>query len=161
MFNKFLSMLVGALLLVVAAAASSTPLSSFDGQPVNLANFQQKDKWTVVMMWASYCHVCNEEAPQVEQFHQAHADKDAVVVGISVDGVRKVRKAQRFIDEHGVTFPNMIADVAGAQDFYGSLTGKHFRATPTFILLNPAGEVVLAKAGALNLGEVERLIAAH
>ncbi len=62
---EFPKTIIGA--LCVATLLLTTPLqaatlNSLDGKPLTLGEYITEGKWLVVMLWASDCDVCNEEA---------------------------------------------------------------------------------------------------
>jgi len=85
-------------------------LKDFSGKAGEIEDFSGKGKWLVVMMWASDCHTCNAEAHQYVDFHNAHSDRNASVLGISLDGESKKQQAEGFIKKHSVNFPNLIGE---------------------------------------------------
>ena len=74
------------LVMFPAWASSEETLYDFEGRPHALEEYLGKGKWLIVTVWASDCAVCNKEIPEMVAFHNAHRDKDATVLGISVDG---------------------------------------------------------------------------
>jgi hypothetical protein len=46
--------------LTLPAAAGS--LTNFQGEPAELSGYTGKGQWTIVKIWVSNCHVCNQEA---------------------------------------------------------------------------------------------------
>ena len=56
-------------------------------------------KWLIVMLWASDCVACNQEAHQYVKFHETHYQDDARVLGISLDGDDQTAAAG-FIEKH-------------------------------------------------------------
>ena len=131
------------------SASGWTALQDLDGNPKKLADFTGQGKWTVVMFWASDCHVCNAEAEQYIQYHEANKEKRASVVGITLDGKSKKAEAEAFIKRHAITFPNLIGEPVDVAGLYESLTGGSWVGTPTFLIYNPAGELKAAQPGAV------------
>ena len=111
------------------------------------------------MIWASDCHVCNQEAKGYVKFNKAHKDKDAFILGISMDGRERKAEAVAFIKRHGVDFTNLIDEPENVTALYGTLTGQPFVGTPTFLVFSPAGELLAAQAGAVPTDVIESFIA--
>lgn len=45
------------------------------------------NKYTLVMVWATNCHLCEEQKPMIQTFHSDYKDTAANVVGIAIDGI--------------------------------------------------------------------------
>jgi len=150
--------LVFVVLGITLASCSWAELKDFNGQAHKLADFTGKGKWTVVMLWASDCRVCNAEINQYVQFYQAHKDKDANLVGISLDGASGLAAAQDFVKRHAVTFPNLLGDPAQIIQLYQSLTSTDWLGTPSFLVFDPEGKLKAAQAGAVPTNLIEEFI---
>jgi peroxiredoxin len=161
--------LLANLLLVVILMAAVTPvmaagigaglLKGFDGSFHTLDEYTGQGKWTVVMLWASDCHACNAEAKQYVKFHKAHKDKDATILGVSLDGKDKKAEAEKFIQRHGVTFPNLIDEPMKVAQLYTDLTGQPWVGTPSFLIYSPSGELRAAQVGAVPTQIIESFMA--
>jgi peroxiredoxin len=137
-------------------AAPDLVLKTVDGEQRNVSEYIGKGKWTVVAIWAHNCHICNEEMPAMTFFHDAHKDKDAIVLGVSIDGWDKRRKAKRFIDTHALNFPNLIAEPR--QDVIGKFGGGEFYGTPTFYVYSPEGELLARQIGPISAEDIEKFM---
>ncbi len=147
------------LLLAFPMAVSAAPnlvLKDFSGNEHNVSEYIGKCKWTVVVIWAHNCPTCNREIHHMTFFHDAHKDKDATVLGVSVDGWSKRKKAQIFVDTHALNFPNLIAEPRqGVMIKFG---GGNFYGTPTFYIYSPKGEFLARQDGPLTQKDVEKFI---
>ena len=150
------------LLLVIFSFVITTyswaELKDFEGKPQKLDNYTGNGKWTVVMFWASDCHVCNAEVKQYIQFDQAHKAKDASILGISLDGQANLEAARNFISRHSVSFPNLVGEPEEVADLYQTLTNTAWVGTPTFLVYSPGGELKAAQAGAVPADLIEQFI---
>jgi peroxiredoxin len=156
--------LLAVLLLVMVSAASwaleplSIPLTDMDGKPTSLQEHTGKGKWLVVMIWAHDCHVCNQEAPNYDKFHTAHKDKDATVLGLSLDGKDLRKEALAFTQRHKLGFPSLIGEPHDVGAIYNGLTGGDFAGTPTFLIFDPKGVIRAEQAGAVPVDLIEQFI---
>ncbi len=137
---------------------SDTVLQDMDGKRKLLSDYTGKGKWTVVMLWASDCHVCNQEASEYDDFHHSHRDRDAVMLGISMDGIEGRRDAMSFIERNDVGFPNLIGDPEAVASLYIGLTGSDWIGTPSFLIFAPDGELKAAQAGAVPVSIINEFI---
>ena len=158
--NKLLKTLTILLVIVIplTGIATEQQFADFDGKPKSISDFAGKGKWLVVMLWASDCLVCNKEAHQYVDFHKLHKDKDAQVLGISLDGEAKKSDAQDFVKRHKVNFPNLISEPINIASMYQERTGSTWIGTPSFMVFNPAGELIGAQAGAVPVSIIESFI---
>lgn len=139
----------------IAAISGAGILQGMDGSIHTLNEFTGQGKWTVVMLWASDCHVCNAEAKSYDKFHRAHINKDATILGVSLDGAVKKGEAEKFIQRHDVHFPNLIGEPATVEQMYTQLTGQAWVGTPSFLIYGPNGELRAAQAGAVPTQIIE------
>ena len=145
-------------LTFVHGALAEETFKDFDGNPHAIKDFVGNGKWMVVMLWASDCHVCNQEINQYIAFHKNHMDKDAVVLGVSLDGDEKKADANDFFSRHKVNFPSLIGEPEQVAAMYQNLTGAEWIGTPTFMVYTPAGKLLGAQVGAVPPEIIESFI---
>lgn len=154
--------IVGLLLGVqMIGAGAGQGLVGFDGRARQLDEFTGKGKWVVVMLWASDCHICNEEAPALNEFHARHANDDAIMLGIGLDGWGGREAAGAFIERHGVTFDSLLVDPGEGTAMYTALTGRPWVGTPTFLVYRPDGVLAAQQVGAIETEVIEGFMARH
>jgi thiol-disulfide isomerase/thioredoxin len=147
-----------AMLLLAASGlvpAADPILRDPNGAVHTLHEYTGGGKWTVVMMWASDCHVCNEEAHAYSDFHRRHRETDAVMLGLSLDGWERRDAAGDFIRRHALAFPNLIVEPDGGAALYASLTGRPWIGTPTFLVYGPDGTLLAQVVGAVPVEIIE------
>lgn len=154
-----LAVLITAFSAVATAAEEQQIFTDFAGKASSIESYAGNGKWLVVMIWAHDCHVCNMEAESYAQFHTDHKDKDATVLGVSIDGEANKADAQAFITRHDLPFPNIIGEPEPSMLYYMMLTQSQFRGTPSIMVYDPAGELVAAQAGAVPPDVIEGFIA--
>lgn len=147
-----------AMISLVNISYASSVLYELDGKPSSIEKYAGKGKWLVVMFWASDCHVCNQEAHQYVDFHFAHSEDNASVLGISLDGAKNKVLAEGFIKKHKVNFPNLIGEPQAIANMFIEKTGVMWAGTPTFLIYNPAGELVVQQIGAVPTELIESFI---
>lgn len=130
----------------------------FTGKSHKIEEYTGKGKWLIVMIWASNCHVCNIEVKNYMAFHEQYKDKNATVLGLSVDGWEHKDKALSFIEKHKVNFPNVLASPIVADHFYELETGKNLVGTPSFLIYGPSGELKAEQSGAVPVALIENFI---
>jgi peroxiredoxin len=156
---KSISGLFLILLLLTPVAGSTAPdveLKRLDGKSQNVSAYIGKGKWTIVAIWAHDCPICNAEIPAMAFFHDDHKDKDAIVLGVSVDGWANRHKAKQFIQTHALNFTNLIAEPR--QEVLGRFGGGTFYGTPTFYVYSPTGELMARQVGPITIEAIEEYI---
>ena len=134
--------------------ASPFSLTSFAGEPLSLAALQ--GKVVVLNFWASWCYpACYEEAPALERGWKEWRERGVVVVGVDIQDTTE--KAQKFIDQFRLTFPN-APDIGGKVSIDYGVYG-----VPETFFIDRHGVIRLKKTGAVSddlfRATVERLLA--
>lgn len=110
----------------------------------------------VINLWQANCGPCKKEMPALEQFHQQHGDRVAVL-GIDFNDVHP-GGALALAEETGVTYPS-LADPGGDLMVEEAFAVAR-RGMPAFVLLDVDGAVVgQASGGVESVAEVEELVA--
>jgi len=103
---------------------------------------EQRGKWVLVNLWASWCGPCREEAPVLERFHRRQRQEGVTVVGINVQDNRD--DALAFLRSHPTTFPQLRSVGEERSDAFGS-TG-----VPENFLVDPRGRLALIWRGVVD-----------
>jgi thioredoxin-dependent peroxiredoxin len=134
----------------VAGASEKTPavgsfapdftLNSQEGKPVNLHDY--RGKWVVLYFYPKdFTSGCTEEAHNFQRDLAQYEQKNAVILGVSVDSADS---HQKFCTKEGLNF-KLLADTGHkVSEEYGSIMNlgiKKLSARHTF-LLNPDGVIV-------------------
>ena len=135
--------------LPFAGQAVDMPLVAVDGSKTNLNRFQ--GKWVVVNYWATWCPPCIAEMPELQSFHDDHADRDAMVIGINAELINQQRLLT-FLDDYFITYPIFLSR-PGEQSALGLVPGL-----PTTFLVSPAGDVVARQIGPVTGEMLEQFI---
>ena len=141
---------------IANAAGPDLVLTNLEGNPVPVSKYIGQGKWTLVMLWAHNCPVCNREVDDISFFYDAHKKKDVNVLGVSVDGPSQMAKARAFVDDHLVDFPNLVIEPASQQiEKFG---GGPFVGTPTFYVYSPEGKLVAQNVGAISVQALNKFL---
>lgn len=152
---------VSLLLLSVCAAvvqAAGIEVQTLAGETSTLADQVKPNRYTLVMLWTTYCHICKKEYPELSAFHDAHVGKDAEVVGVSLDGYAEIAKVREFVARKPFTFPTVIAESDRMAKSFEAATGEKFTGTPTYLVFNPKRQLVAARSGDLTRDVLENFI---
>ncbi len=141
-----------------AGAATAANFTALDGTPRDINDYLGKKQWVVMVLWASDCHICNEEAPTLSAFHERRKDHNAIVLGVSLDGPEGLKDSQAFMQRHGVTFDSLATDFVSGSGYYTKLTGRRWIGTPTFMVFDPQGTLRAQQVGAIEVDIIEQFI---
>ena len=147
----------------IAVVSASSPLfqnlktSAFE----TIDDYRQPGKWVVVMIWAHDCQICEREVGDYQRFHLKHADDDAIVLGITLDGEERKQSALDFVARHELEFENLIGEPGVVAGYYQLITGSRWVGTPSFLIFAPDGELMAKQAGAVEVEIVENFITAN
>jgi thiol-disulfide isomerase/thioredoxin len=137
------------LFLMLDSAAQEFTLEDIQGKTHRLADY--RGKWVLVNFWATWCTPCLSEIPELISLHNAHKNKDLLVIGIATDSGSS-KKVADFAQAHGISYPVVMGDrKINAQ--IGAI-----EVLPTSYLYNPKGEQVSYQAGELTRASVESYI---
>jgi cytochrome c biogenesis protein CcmG, thiol:disulfide interchange protein DsbE len=138
---------------LVGRPAASFTLATLEGSPLSLES--QRGKIVVVNFWASWCYPsCYEEAPTLERAWRAYRDRGVVVIGVDIQDT--VEAGQKFIQQFGITFPN-VRDTGGKVSVDYGVYG-----VPETFFVDRQGRIRAKHVGALTdetfRGHLEKLL---
>lgn len=144
-------LLVVCLFVPLLSWANAISFSSVDIQGKTHSLEDYKGKWVVVNYWATWCPPCLDEIPELNEFHEEHHKKDAVVLGINFEEVDK-DYLKSFIDEYFISYPVFIGELKRNSPF-GQIIGL-----PTTFIVSPEGKVVERKVGGITKQWIESIM---
>jgi peroxiredoxin Q/BCP len=127
---------------VEGSSAPDFTLTSQEGSPVSLKDY--RGKWVVLYFYPKdQTPGCSREAHNFQVDQAKYAERNAVVLGVSVDSVDSHKK---FCAKEGLNFKLLADTEHRVSDSYGSLTNfgvVKFSARHSF-LIDPEGKVAKA-----------------
>ena len=102
---RILAVLTTALCFLAGSAVAEPvdySLPDMAGKTHSLADY--KGKWVIVNYWATWCPPCQEEIPDLVDFHDRHKDTDAVVLGINFEDIG-AEQLSSFADSFLIRYP--------------------------------------------------------
>lgn len=148
----------GCVFVTATAQAEGIRLKTLDGAATTLADQVEAGRWTLMMIWTTYCGVCRRQYPIIADFHTRHHGKDASVVGLSVDGYDAIDTVRAYVAEKAFPYPTVVGEPDIVGPAYEKATGGPFTGTPSYLLFDPARRLVAAKSGEVTLATLENFI---
>lgn len=116
MKGLFKAIFILSLLVLLSSCGQETSKPATEGRLVGMdgkafALSSLKGKWVVINYWASWCHPCKKEIPELNAFYQAYKDHDVVLFGVNYDGLSK-DELPKVIQEAHISYPNLLVDPA-------------------------------------------------
>jgi thiol-disulfide isomerase/thioredoxin len=150
MLTKILGLFL-ALAMLPAMAATDAEFVDLSGKKVKLSDY--RGKWVIVNYWATWCPPCVHEIPELAAFHEAHKDKDAVVLGVNHED-DETTKVKQFVEGYLVGYPVLRSNERlSNRTPFGALKGL-----PTTYMITPEGELVAARTGMVDQKGLEKFI---
>ena len=113
-------------------------IDKWDGGTLDLYETCAQNEYTLLMFWASWCHKCEQEIPNLGPVYAKYGYKGFEIVGVSLDQVRNTW--EKAINDNGMTWPN----VSQLQAWNSPVVSEYkVTATPTYFLLDKEGKIVL------------------
>jgi len=128
-----------------AADGASLRLADLAGRPVTLGQYLGRPVW--ITFWATYCHACQREEPDLRRVYESHANSDLAILAIDVGEDAHV--VGQYVEDRDLPW-TVILDLDGsAVAAYGAI------GTPTHYFIDRRGIIRSRAFGALDREEME------
>ena len=132
--------------LVADALKPGSPSPKFDyenqkGGKTTLESLN--GKYIYIDLWATWCGPCREQIPFLQKIEEQYKGKNIEFVSISIDAQKDKEKWSKFVTEKQLGGIQLLAENEWESQF---LKAYGIFSVPTFILLDPAGNIVNAYA---------------
>lgn len=132
--------------IVVGQPAPPFTLTTFDKQKIALADL--RGQVVVINLWATWCTPCKAEMPMMDAYYRANKDKGLRIFGVQTeDSVAPFRLKEV---SQVLAYPLTL-------QFRGD-SYKRMEAVPTSFVIDRAGIVRYAEAGAFNRSSFDALL---
>lgn len=152
------ALIILALSCSIHAATLDALLEGMDGKKHSLSNYIGKGKWVVVNVWGTDCPYCRAELDALIDFHDLHQDKDAMVIGLTLDwptfDFPDKEELNEFALDYFIEYPLMMVNAKLA----GEVVGKEVNMIPLTFFYNPKGDLVLRLNGVVTSAQLEKII---
>jgi cytochrome c biogenesis protein CcmG/thiol:disulfide interchange protein DsbE len=89
--------------IAIGKTAPAYATQLLNGDSVSLAGL--KGKVVLLNVWATWCHPCRDEIPQLEALHQKHRAAGLEIVGVSIDAAGTEEGIRTFMRDFKMTYP--------------------------------------------------------
>lgn len=120
----------------------SIDVKTLDGKAVNIQDYTNTGKITVLSFWATWCSPCKKELNAISDvYDQWQEDYDMQLVAVTIDNSRAVRKVKPMVDGFSWDYI-VLSDVN--EDLKKAL---NFQTVPQTFLIDQEGNIVYAHSG--------------
>lgn len=127
--------------LPIGAPAPSAAMEDLEGNPVDILDYVEEGKATLIEFWASWCEQCEALQPQLDRIHAEMADQ-INIVAVAVAVAQSQRRVKRHVEEHGAGYP-YLWDASG-----NGVKAFEVPGTSIVVILDPSGNVAYTGTGA-------------
>ena len=122
-----------------AQAAGTSDFTTFDGEPLSLANYS--DKWVLLNFWATWCAPCRKEMPMLSELQTEFGGAEFEVVTVAT-GRNPPPAMKTFFEDIGVDNLPLYRDPKSKLAREMGVLGL-----PITVILNPEGQEVARMRG--------------
>lgn len=102
-----------------------------------------KGKYVYIDLWATWCGPCIQEIPFLKKVEEQYKGKSIEFVSISIDSKKDQEKWSKFVKEKQLGGIQLLAENEWKSKF---ITDYAVQGVPTFILIDPNGNIISARA---------------
>lgn len=145
LIKTFVIFLFVSAIAVSASAQKTVPeidVKTLDGKSVNIQDYTNNGKITVLSFWATWCSPCKKELNAISDvYDQWQEDYDVELVAVTIDNSRNLRKVQPMVDGFSWDY-TILSDVN--EDLKKAL---NFQTVPQTFLIDQEGNIVYSHSG--------------
>lgn len=128
---------------------TSLGLTDLDGLRLDLGDLAGQPVW--IVFWATTCHACREEEPDLRRAYARYRDDGLVI--LAVDAGEPADDVRRYVEERRLPWRIALDPDLRAFDAYGAI------GTPTHYFIDRDGRIAARAFGRLELAEMEARLA--
>jgi len=127
-----------------------------EGHPFRLSE-EVSRKPVLLLFWSVFCDLCRTEMAILQKAQDKYAGRDLTVVAVAVDGEPLRNTIGGFARQEGYTF-KVLVDELDSMEMWKVADAYGVAATPTLLLLEKGGKVLLRKGGKIREDELEKAV---
>lgn len=139
--------------LPLGSEAPAAAVEDLEGNPVQLLDYVEEGRPTVIEFWATWCDLCEELQPELDRIRAEHGD-DVGIVAVAVAVAQSVRRVRRHLEDHDPGYP-FLWDAGGE-----AVRAYRAPTTSVVVILDADGRVAYTGSGGDQelAEEVERIL---
>jgi len=114
-------------------------------------------KPVLLLFWSVFCDPCRAEMAILQKAHDKYAGRDLTVVAVAVDGEPLRNTIGGYARQEGYTF-KVLVDELDSMEMWKVADAYGVAVTPTLLLLEKGGKVMLRKGGKTREDELETAV---
>jgi len=127
-----------------------------NGDSVSLEDF--RGSYIFIDVWATWCSPCKKEIPFLVQLEEEYHGKNIKFISISIDRLKDKEKWRQMVVEKELKGTHLIANNDFDSDF---ISAYEIFGVPRFILIDPNGNIITAKAPYPSSEQIRQLFDSH
>jgi peroxiredoxin len=127
-----------------------------EGHPFRLSE-EVSRKPVLLLFWSVFCDPCRAEMANLQKVQARYAGRELTVVAVAVDGDPLRNILGGFARQEGYTF-TVLVDELDATGTWKAADAHGVAVTPTLLLLEKGGTVLLRKGGKIREDELEKAV---
>ncbi len=162
MIKKISFFIVVATLLILSQATASHEhdllMDGLDGKQHSLNEYIGKGQWVVVNVWATACPYCRRELFDLASFHDHYHEKEAMVLGLTLDLETFGKPEKEYLAEFATTYLIDYPLLLVSGETASKVIGRDVHTVPMTFFYNPSGKLVHQLTGEMDKGMLEKVI---
>ena len=131
-------------------ALPSVEVKTLDGKAINIQDYANNGKVTVLSFWATWCSPCKKELDAIAELYPDWRDEHGIeMVAVTIDTRRALAKVKPMVQQKGWEY-EILSDVNG--DLKNAL---NFQTIPQTLVLDKDGNIVYTHSGYVPGDEYE------
>jgi cytochrome c biogenesis protein CcmG, thiol:disulfide interchange protein DsbE len=150
LFTFVICLLASATVVSAQKSIPSVDIKTLDGKSVNIQQYTQSGKITVLSFWATWCKPCQQELDAISELYPEWQEKYGVqLVAVTIDTQRALAKVGPMVESKGWEYI-ILSDPNGAMP-----AALNFQSIPQTFLLDAKGNVIYEHTGYLPGNEYD------
>lgn len=137
-----------AALKITKTKSMNFKLKDLNGKEVSLSDY--KGKKVFLNFWATWCHPCKAEMPEMEKLYQETKDSDLVILAVNLDEEKNT--VQKFINSNKYNFPVLLDTGNIVADKYEIIS------IPTSFFIDKEGNIDYKHIGTMSIKDMKNYI---